>query len=204
MSNAQALAYVESTWPSSTPIIVAALMQDQEQPAQQHTFWMANGVTVQKSDNSVLVTIQQELTIEEAMPEVEIVWGTYEPTNSSASSQNSDASNSPITSSSGTANATGADCGPPPAPMIDGLPTATCGSPTFDTDLDRKIGYLSFDAKNWSASLSSFAPGLNGSDYSIGDNQDFGSVQPNKRAMIHRRGFFSSVSRSFISICCTI
>ena len=156
---------------------------------------MANGVTVQKSDNSIHVFIQQELTIEEAMPEVELVWGTYHPTNASADSQNPATASSPITSSSDAINSTDATCGAPPAPFIDGFPTATCGSPTFDADIDRELGYLSFDAKNWSASLSSFAPDLNGSDYSIGDNQDFGAVEPSKRLRLRPRGFFSSVSR---------
>ena len=43
--------------------------------------------------------------------------------------------------------------------MIDGLPTAACGS-TFDLDLDNEIGYLDFDAGNYSSSLGDFIPGL--------------------------------------------
>lgn len=188
MSDKSALAYVQSTWPMSSPIVVAALMGSEGQPAEQHTFWLVTSVRVDYSKACVHMVVQQELPIEEAMPEVEIVWGTYQP--------NKGTSSPPKGPSTGNGQSPSHNetCGLPPYPLIDGFHTAPCGSPTFDMEIDREIGYLDFDAEHWSDSLAHFAPGLDGKDYSVENNQDFGAVEPEQRARRRRRGFFSSVS----------
>ena len=44
--------------------------------------------------------------------------------------------------------------------MIDGFYTATCGSPTFDQDIDAEIGYFNFNGtSNFEASLKDLPQG---------------------------------------------
>ena len=76
--------------------------------------------------------------------------------------------------------------------MIDGFYTATCGSPSFDQDIDAQIGYFNFiGSANFETSLKEFAPGLidDGDDYEPTDNTDFGPSR------LRRRAFFSSVTQ---------
>ena len=77
--------------------------------------------------------------------------------------------------------------------MIDGFYTATCGSPTFDQDIDNEIGFLDFDSSDYSASLKDFAPGLIDDD-SASDTEDFGLTE-GRRAALKRRSCFGSLGK---------
>lgn len=134
------------------------------------------------------------------MQEVEIVWGSYRPDNKSSpatktppesassipsSSTTSPPYNSPGNSSSASSgNGANSTCGQPPAPEIDGFPTTACGSPTFDKDLDDKIGYLEYNESDYSAALRDFAPGI--------DDSDLSSDEGVTRRRLHKRGWLSS------------
>lgn len=78
-------------------------------------------------------------------------------------------------------------CGPAPSPQIDGFPTSTCNSPTFDQDLDDQLGYYDFSDAQFDASLRAFAPGLD--DYTPSGDQPL----RRRNAGLVRRGWFSGL-----------
>ncbi len=134
----KALAYIQSTWPSSLPLIIVTLSPGCGSSEEQRTFWLVNSLTfgspsqpgsatsqypagnpasgnvdysegsssAGKDDNgngvaspvssagpssnagsprtTIHATVQQELSIGEAMPEIEIVWGKYSLTENGA------------------------------------------------------------------------------------------------------------------------
>ena len=156
----------------------------------QYTFWHVSRFDFDRGNNSIHATVEKELSIAEAMPEVELNWGTYHPKKRVLARS---ALSSPDKSGSG--SSTGSGCGAPACATIDGFPAATCGAITFDTDLDQAIGYLDFDSKDFSNSLKAFAPDL--TDDSASDNNDFGPVETAPPMKV-RRGlgsFFSSVAQ---------
>ena len=70
-------------------------------------------------------------------------------------------------------NVTAGNCGAPPSAEIDGLPAATCGSPTFNKALDKAVGYLNFRTDHYSESLESLIPRLG--DYPLYSDDAFGA-----------------------------
>ena len=174
---------------------------------EQRSFWLVNKVVAQDSQHAITAQIQQELPVGEAMKEVDVVWGMYRPDNqstrSSFASSGLASGNPPYPTSSSppyglpgnvssvvSGNSTNSTCGAPPAPEIDGFPTADCGSPTFDKDIDDKIGYLDFNSSDYSDSLQEFAPGLG--DFSSSDNDGFG---PTRRSLSRRGGLPKFITR---------
>lgn len=201
-SNQSAYSYISNHWPSAPPFIVGTYSEGCGESSDQHSFWMVTNVSMSAKSNTVTLKTQPELSIAETFTEVAVSWGQYSPTSSSQTPKRDDSV--PPPSSSGATNAgtpgstpeTGNDaCGPAPSLLVDGFPSATCGSPTFDQDIDDQIGYLSFNQSAFSTSLQEFAPGLD-DDYLPSDNNDFAPVGSPagkaKRALgrLQRRGFF--------------
>ena len=175
------------------------------QSSEERAFWLASQIHTQDHQNAVTTDVQDELHIGHVLREVDLVWGSYKPDNSLNSFSPSTPGSNSGTKSSGSyppypspgtlndssaGNSTNSICEQPPAPEINGFPTAPCGSPTFDKDLDDKIGYLDFDSTGFSAVLEDFARGLD--DYSSSDNQGFGT---SRRRMLYSRGPLSFISR---------
>ena len=194
-----ALAHIESIWRPNLPIILATLTDGCGNSLDQYTFLLITSIKIDVDTNKVQCATKRELSIEEALPEVEFTWGTYHPPQDpsstvpvpSAGPYHPTSAPYPTNSSSllsngtnvinGTNSGNSSNCGPPPSRMIDGFYTATCGSPTFDIDIDDEIGYLNFDSADYSASLAEFSPGLDG-DYGAADNADFGPTESRKLA----------------------
>ncbi|KAG8529121.1 uncharacterized protein KY384_005756 [Bacidia gigantensis] len=193
---------IVSTWPTDSPFIFITFEDGCGKSSDQHTFWLAKGVEVDYEAKSISVTVVQELSIAEAMPEVEVSWGIYSPSQGGTPKTNPPTPPYPVNgnhtsgfnstsglndTASGSANSS---CGAPPSLMIDGFYTATCGSPTFDADIDAEIGFLEFDSNDYSSSLENFAPNTD-DDYSQSDNADQGfNVEQSRRMVrLRRRGW---------------
>ena len=198
-TDSKALSYAKSQWSSMPKFLIATNTAGIAASNEQHSFWLVNKVVAQDSQQVITAQIQQELPVGEAMKEVDLVWGMYRPNNlstpSTSASSGLASGNPPYPTSSSppyslpgngssviSGNSTNSTCGTPPAPEIDGFPTAVCGSPTFDKDIDDKIGYLDFDNSDYSDSLQEFAPGLG--DFSASDNDGFGAT---RRSLSRRR-----------------
>ena len=197
------LAHIESIWRPNLPIILATLTDGCGDSLDQYTFLLITGIKIDVDTNQVQCATKRELSIEEALPEVEFTWGTYHPPQDPSSTvpvpssapyptNSSSLLSNGTNISNGTNSANSSNCAPPPSRMIDGLYAATCGSPTFDIDIDDEIGYLDFDSAHYSASLAEFSPGLD-DDYGAADNADFGPTESRKMA----RSFGSS----FLKVC---
>lgn len=156
---------------------------------EQHSFFLVTAVSVAAQTNKITLTTQSEMSVGQALPNTMISWGVYNPAGSNATSgttgkvkrqaASTPTSNDP-NAATGTSNVASqpsqsVDCGAPPSSVIDGFFAATCGSTTFDQDIDDKIGYLSFNAANFTNSLEAFVPNLD-SDYLPADNNDFAPV----------------------------
>ena len=141
--------------------------------------------------------VQKEIDVEDALAEVDLVWGKYKPTASSAPPASPKAARALLVKRQAPGNSSGGACGPAPSAKLNGLATATCGSPTFDQDLDNAIGYYEFDVGNYSESLRGFAPGLG--DFSPEDNSGFGPVSSNSTSTHlqrrQRKGLFGFADR---------
>ena len=233
-----ARAYAESTWSSVQPLVLITFTAGRVGSVQQRTFYLVDHIKAQERGTVIDAAIRQVLEYDDAMPEVEINWGTYRPSTDSASSgstrynkRSNSGSGKPGPGNPGhgspiqrvshrsipaaipfygasnlTSNLTSippanstnsSSCGAPPSSMIDGFYTATCGSPTFDQDIDDKIGYFNFNGTaNFEASLKDFAPGLSeyGENYEPSDNTDFGPSHRRRRTTLHRRALFRSLA----------
>lgn len=192
----KAFEYAESAWSSVPNFVLVTNIAGCGSSTDQRAFWLVDHLKVHDFDFSIIVVTKQELVIKDAIQDVDMIWGTYKPDNSSTffsslSSPNPDGypSGFPNTNQS---NSSPGDCGRPPASKIDGFPTASCGAPDFDQQLDNTIGYLDFNDSDYSASLRAFAPGLE--DFSSSDDQGFESPDLRRRSILQRRGWFDYVN----------
>ncbi|KAJ8604624.1 hypothetical protein MRB53_041722 [Persea americana] len=130
---------------------------------------------------SILAKVQEEIAIENALLEVSLIWGTYSPPGASATpvSTSSGTSSGPASSSrtspSGPSSSNGASCGPAPATVVDGFPTANCGDVNFDKLLDDALGYYDFSDAAFNATYPQFFPGISLDDPEP-DIDDFGTT----------------------------
>ncbi|KAL8886407.1 MAG: hypothetical protein Q9215_005880 [Flavoplaca cf. flavocitrina] len=159
-------------------------------------------------DTCLTVDIEKELSIEDAMHGVDVSWGTYTPSQTKSRRDSSPfafhlgQSRSKADSRSLRRRQISDDvpgCGPAPSPEIDGFPIATCNSPTFDQDLDDKLGYFDFSETQLDASLRAFAPGFQENGPS--DSQ---LAQRRRRSVgLVRRGFFDifeSIAKTVVNV----
>lgn len=89
IADQNALSHIDSTWSSSLPIILATLTEGCGSTLGQYTFLLVTRVEVDVNENSAQVNVEEELTIAEALPEVEFAWGTYPPSQQSPTSAGS-------------------------------------------------------------------------------------------------------------------
>ena len=191
----------------------------------QRTFWLTNGqdgITLDNNTNSILVGVEREIAIEDALHGVDMVWGTYYPQESdptgpstSATAENSSSSSAAISPRAaqmtptppeappassnplyGSVASNGSPCEEPPAAQIQGFPAVQCGSSIFDSQLDAAIGYRNFSASSFAASIVAFMPGIQLNQEDLSDD-DAGLIP---RAIIRKRGWLSSAF-DFVKVC---
>ena len=163
--------FARRAWRDETNFILSTYAEGCGTLKDQRTFWLIDHLTFGSDCNTCVTAVAQyEINPKDALRDVDVTWGTYTP-NVVAKAKRALRDKRQVVASS---KSTG-DCGKAPSDKIDGFPSATCNSSTFDQDLDDKIGYLSFGEDDYSGSLKSFAPGLG--DYAAEDNEGFGTLR---------------------------
>ncbi|KAL8657415.1 MAG: hypothetical protein Q9226_001929, partial [Calogaya cf. arnoldii] len=191
----EAFEYARTSWASVPSFLLVTYTVGCGASNDQRSFWLIDHVKTGACDTCLTADVQKEIAIEDAMHGVDVSWGSYIPSqsksrrNSSPLGSSSDLLQSKADSRSlrrrqSPGNVPG--CGPAPSPLIDGFPTATCNSPTFDHDLDDKLGYFDFSSESQlDASLRAFAPGFQ--DNGPSDSQ---LAQRRRSVGLVRRGIF--------------
>ena len=189
-----ALKYAKKAWASAPNFVLVTATDGCGTSSDKRTFWLIDRLEYRGCANCITAVVKQELTVREVLGSVDMVWGTYTPPAHLSKSKKPKRSEKRFDRTKRTPQRSSNNngCGPAPSSNIDGFPTATCNSTTFDQDLDSEIGYLSFTAADYSTSLKTFAPGLN--DYSPAGNPEFvvESRRLRRRGNIERRDFFDS------------
>ncbi|KAL8669726.1 MAG: hypothetical protein Q9168_005695 [Polycauliona sp. 1 TL-2023] len=178
----EAFAFAQTAWAKEKDFLLATFTIGCGSSTEQRTFWLVDHFVTGRCDTCITAVVEREVPVEEAVHGADIVWGTYKPLEDPPKVRRSELLERQVPGNNN--SATGA-CGPAPSDRIDGLPTANCGSPTFDQDLDDKIGYLHFDADDYSRSLEKFVPGLD--DFDPADNEGFGVLQNANTTRLTRR-----------------
>ena len=182
--------------------------------ADQRTLWKVDALDFTKETLSVSARVERELDFAQFLSHVDMVWGTYFPggapdttgtnggdddTHNSSASQPSSGS-APHTrlrarQSSSTVNSTsnGYPCGDAPSSILDDLPTANCGDPNFDQNIDNALGYLNWSTTTYGSSMTAFIPGVNLTTYDLTGN---GTNLVGNSASIRKRFSFSSIADS--------
>ena len=177
----EAYAFAKEAWAQEKDFVLATYTTGCGTSTNQRTFWLIDHFVSGRCATCITAVVQHEIAVEDAIHGVEMVWGTYAPAESMGKTTPSRQQRRQTSSGS---NSTGG-CGPAPSGRIDGLPTATCNSTTFDEDLDNAIGYLPFDEDDYSENLRSFAPGLG--DFTPDSNQGFGPMLQNGTRLTRRQ-----------------
>ncbi|KAL8966586.1 MAG: hypothetical protein Q9183_003305, partial [Haloplaca sp. 2 TL-2023] len=172
--------FARQAWAKEKDFILSTYTSGCGSPKEQHTFWLVDHFKSGYCETCVTAVVKHEIATEDALHEVDLVWGQYMPDPSPKASrpnlQQRQEPNAPVANE---------DCGAPPSPEIDGFPTAACNSPTFDEDLDDTIGYLDFGEGDYSQSLERFMPGLG--DYSAEANEGFGPTNNTSAGLVRRQ-----------------
>ena len=190
----KAFEYAETAWSSVPNFVLITNIVGCGSSNDQRSFWLVDHLKVHGSDLSIIAVTKQELNIEDAIQDIDMIWGTYKSDYGSTPFNSSSSLGPDGNSSDVPYNNQLDDCGTPPASEIDGFPTAPCGSPDFDQQLDNTLGSLDFDDSDYSASLRAFAPGLE--DFSASDNQGFESPDIGRRSIIlQRRNLFTNIAK---------
>ena len=185
-TDAEAYDFAKSSWSSTSDFVLVTYTNGCGSSNEQRTFWLIDHLNFLDNKNAIDCVTQKELAIEDAIYGVDMVWGTYRPDNSTVNFNSTSGSPPYGNSTSGSnGNSTSGSCGQPPSLKIDGFPTAPCG-PDFDKILDDEIGYLNFDAADYSASLQAFVPGIE--DTKPSDNQGLPTTGSRRRSRLQRRG----------------
>ncbi|KAH7052402.1 hypothetical protein B0J12DRAFT_785256 [Macrophomina phaseolina] len=154
----EAFEYARSVW-NGTFVVVTSSVGCAAALQGQHTYWLVNAATFPEESNTAVLT-SQEIAVENALNDVNLIWGTQDPTTTTsypAATSGTPTMNGGSTSTTQTPS--GSSCGEPPAQFIRGFAAAPCGS-NFDKVLDDKLGYYSLNDRDFSTSLKEFAPGL--------------------------------------------
>ncbi|KAJ1566527.1 hypothetical protein HK405_009451 [Cladochytrium tenue] len=159
-SDDEAYEYVKEHWPSSDFLLITDSLNCSQYEDGVHTYWLVEDLVYSDSTRSVQVD-GREIAIENALDQIELVWGTYTangtapgcPYSGGAGDGMSGGSNytnttnsgypSNGTNSTGSTNSSFASCQNPPSSYL-GLPTAACGF-NFDDILDAKYGFFDFN-----------------------------------------------------------
>ncbi|KAL8993315.1 MAG: hypothetical protein Q9169_006437 [Polycauliona sp. 2 TL-2023] len=204
----EAFEYAKSSWPSVSSFLLVTYAIGCGASNDQRSFWLVDHVQTGDCDTCLTADIEKEVSIKDAMHEADVSWGTYNPSQTKArrgscpSGFHSGQFRSRADSRSLRIRQESSDvpgCGPAPSPEIDGFPTATCNSPTFDQDLDDRLGYFDFGESQLDASLRAFAPGFQ--DNGPSDSQ---LAQRRRRSVgLVRRGFFDifeSIAKTVVNV----
>ena len=184
--------FAKRVWASEKNFILATYTTGCGVSSGQRSFWLVDHLTSGPCDKCITAVSDKELEVEDAVHRVKMVWGTWTPTGTSTRKFKRQGSGN---STESLGNAMNGTCGPAASPNIDGLPTATCNSTTFDEDLDNRIGYLNFDAAHYSQSLRLFAPGLE--DFSPESYQGFGVTNSSNSSSLRRRALDPDIRNIF-------
>lgn len=139
----------------------------------QRAFFDVKKLQFAKVSLSVHVTAE-EIDLTEAVTDMELAWGTYEPTPIQASSVLKRAGEC-ISKLIGCFDSlTRVACAAvAPSPTISGFPAEGC-SDNFDLALDNDIGYIDFTSGDDAAAFNEFAPGL---DIPVADFDNYGDIE---------------------------
>lgn len=174
--------FAAKAWATEKDFILSTYTDGCGAPKEQHTFWLVDHFATGSCVNCITAVVRHEIATEDALHEVEVIWGQYTPDRSSPKGSRSKLRQRQDTSS----GAGSKDCGEAPSSNIDGFPTATCNSPTFDEDLDDAIGYYDFTEAEYSQNLGKFAPGLD--DLSSENNEGFEPIVDGGTRLVRRQG----------------
>ena len=158
--------------------------------------------------DAIIVAI--EVTLQEAVTDIDLSWGQYQPRGKNESSSGAGAGSGFGSGSSGeppggpTAKPDAGDsthsdggCGAPPAPTLSGLPAAACG-PVFDDALDKMLGFVPFTKEDFPSSIKDIAPKIadvNAEDYDEINVAD--TSREIKRRVLHKRfNPFNKIART--------
>ena len=192
--------FAKKAWVNETDFILTTYTEGCGTLSDQRTFWLIDHLTSGNCDLCITAVVKQEVATGDALHDVDLAWGTYTPAHTSKRARRGlNRHKRQVVANSSSSDA----CGAPPSDKIDGFPTASCNSNTFDLDLDNKIGYLSFDDSQYSDSLEGYAPGLG--DFAAADNQGFGPTPGNSTGLSRRhapvkRGFLGSFAATLTKV----
>ena len=208
-TDSKSLDFINNSWSPISNLVIATLAQGCSKFTDQYTFYKIGQIIIDRASNSLWAKILEEIDIGEHLAEVDVSWGDWKPRENGnyTSPWSSGGNGRPMTSYGGprgtgrpgpTATRSGSSgptsssspnknetCGKAPSEKIDGFYTADCGSPTFDRDIDQKIGFFDFTG-DITDELESFAPGLE-YDYEDATADDFESKKLRKRALARHR-----------------
>ncbi|KAI4254492.1 MAG: hypothetical protein LQ352_003067 [Teloschistes flavicans] len=174
--------FAGKAWATERDFILSTYTDGCGTPKEQHTFWLIDHFETGSCDNCITAVVRYEIPTEDALHEVDVIWGQYTPDRSSHKGYGSNLRQRQDTSN----RANSRDCGKAPSSKIDGFPTAACNSPTFDEDLDYAIGYFDFEEEKYSQSLQEFVPGLK--DVSPENNEGFEPILDGETGLVRRQG----------------
>lgn len=202
-SSPDAASAAQKSWSAALPFVLATHTSGcgAADSSATHAYFLVSSVSFSGLDASITAV---EIALENAMNEVDLVWGHYNAGNSSTG--NGLGSSGTLTSPSGNGtspsgnatspgstgaagnseNNTAATCGQPPASTIDGFPAAPCGE-GFDAALDAAIGYVSFDDQSFSSTLANVAPGITDDNVNSYEDDDIADTAENAPMTQRRR-----------------
>jgi hypothetical protein len=174
-STAAAFETAQNSWNVTFMLVTHTSGCDAANSTAERAFFLVEKVTFDNGSLSVSLEVV-EICLEGAVTDITINYGTYLPSGNGTA----DGANTTYTGSDSSVDL---GCAAPPSSLIDGFPTAPCGS-SFDTEPDLELGYLKFTTDDFSASLKSAAPGLG--DFNVTDYQDDDIVRENNTAIERR------------------
>ena len=161
-----------SSWSAPSVVLVTHSTDCGNSRAGQRIYYLVESVKL--AQNTVTVS-GHPIDLDQALVDVEVIWGAYSPSGSPVASSSvsagplgsstaSPTSGAPLNSfaASSTSSAStiesGSPCGTPPSSTMSGIPFAPCG-PDFDQTLDDALGYYNVDDEHFPASFAAMAPG---------------------------------------------
>jgi hypothetical protein len=203
----EAFSFASNSWSVSSSGFVLVTYTDgcHGSSDEQRTFWLIDSLQLLADSLSILALVEREIAIENALHEVELIWGQWQPVNGNNSINGNSSSTGSNSDTSGTSpsnnTANGSPCGNAPSAIIDGLPAANCGDANFDADIDNALGYLDFSSASVQGSnLADFLPDTTVSSDDLADAQD-GTTLSRRALMLQKRwNPFKAIAKAIVKV----